>query len=387
MTSTTIDVALIASNGTVKYSTTPLPPADPPTNHAVVIVHAVAVDSNPDASRCANAFCGTILSVGAGSSDGRWYAGMRVIGRVDGRGKGGLAEVITIALHRLHKAKTSLTDEENAAVAAYSVLACRALQLAQLPSAGHPRIFIHGLHTPLGLFATQAAKAFGCVVEGSAPMVRGVRDRLVEFGVDEFVDVVGVKGSSAGAVLGAVRGRKERNFDLVIDCLGDDTSVYDHVDEFTTDRARFITVTPQSISWKAVFRNRVTASPRLYLDVHDDHSKTTYSAYTGDAVPVTQNMTDEDIACVRELALAYNLVDNQNFLDVQIAKCFSFPHAQAAIHARLSPRPLTDTDENTHDHDNDDNDDDDDDKDEFGCVVIGVVDRNDARFRTITQMY
>ena len=390
--------ASISSTGTSVSYKRDLPlPHDCPPGHVIVCVHAIAPVHHGDWSKSCEAFSGTVLkwvpkqvavqnadgkssTVAAAHSDVHWTPGQRVFGRVPHPKHDALQEIIVLPDHRIHKSKTNLSDEENACLAGPGALACRALQLSQLPATGKPRVYLHGAHTGIGTFTIQAARAFKCEIEASAPPEH--HDRLRDLGCDEFPDTTAVKGANAGQVLAAIRGRTAKNFHAVVDVVGDDTSIYDKLDKFTHEGTRYITTSPQSVSWKASILKRVSSLPREYLYLHHPpHEYFTSSHHTTATAThgaEEDGLSDEDRTCARELALAYALVGNGEFVDIELDfqnNVLPFAKLQDAIDL-VRHQTLAGASDSEEVH-----------KNVLGCVVVNVVDRDGDRFATLSAQY
>lgn len=417
--------ATISGSGTsVSYKRDLPMPMDCPPGHAIVCVHAVAPVTHGEWSKSCEAFSGTVLKWtprpvttsagtqtapasrhaavdakgdghvrfgGSGAAhdsaphgDVHWQPGQRVFGRASHPKHDALQEIIVVPDHRLHRGKTNLSDEENACLAGPGVLACRALQLSQLPAGGKPRVYIHGAHTAVGTFAVQAARAFKCEVEASAPLEHHAR--LRELGCDDFCDTQSVKGANAGQVLAAIRGRSPRNFHACVDIVGNDTSLYDNLDRFTHEGTRYLTTRPQSVSWRASILKRVASLSREYLYLH--HPPQEYYALAGTfkeqssaaADPhAGEELTDEDRTCARELALAYALVGNPEFVDIELdfqSNVLPIARLQEAIdlvrHQTLDNESAGAAEQT---------------RNVLGCVAVVVVDRDGDRFAEISAQY
>lgn len=129
-----------------------------------------------------NEFTGVIEKVG--KSVTRFKVGDRVYGRMPLRKIGAFAEFIAIDQDSIAIVPDYLSDEEASCVPLTALTAFQAFEIMK-PKAGET-IFISGGTGSLGAMAIPLAKSFGLTVitNGNAEN----RDRVIELGVDRFID-------------------------------------------------------------------------------------------------------------------------------------------------------------------------------------------------------
>lgn len=298
--------------------------------HLLVQVHAVCLTS-VDIPVAGSSFSGTILQACEGS---KWQSGAKIWGRID---SGALADIILVPDWAIYKMKTTMTFEEASTLAGPCLMSCKALQMASLPAEGRPKVLIHGGHTGVGTFAIQSSRVLRCDVEATTPL--DFKDQCRDLGVGDFVDLQ--DGTDNGTILASFRGRRPRNFHLVIDTICDDTSIYDMLERFTHEGAKYVTLKPQSISWTASFKRTISGSPREY-------------AY------LDGRITKDDAG--RWFELVARLINSPEFISIELQDEYDFEDLEAAIRA---------AELNTG----------------FGCIVVNVSDPNDELFQSTLAEY
>lgn len=221
--------------------------------NVLVQVHALCLLPS-DSSKAGLSFAGTVLEAFEG---GLWQIGAKVWGFSTSRE---YTDQVTVPEWAVHKMKTNLTFSESATLAGPALLSVHALETAGLPADKKPRVLVHGGHTAIGTFAIQVARIMKCEVEATTPLE--YRARCRELGCNEFVDLI--EGTPHGATLASFRGRRERNFHLVIDTLADDASLYDYIEKYTHENAKYMTIKERSVSWAGFVKKLTTSVPRAY---------------------------------------------------------------------------------------------------------------------------
>ena len=318
----------IVTHGSVRLSQADVPTIAP--GQLLIQVHAVSLVSI-DLPLAGTAFSGTVLQ---SYEECKWLPGARVWGRTD---QGALSEIIVVPEWAVYKMRTNLTFEEAATLAGPGLMACKALQMATLPAEGRPKILVHGGHTALGTFAIQAARVLKCDVE--ATTAPDDRAQCKELGVCDLVDLQ--DDIDYGTTLASFRGRRPRNFHLVIDTLSDDASIYDNLEKFTHEGAKYITTKPQSVSWSASILRRLSGSPREY-------------AYLDGSI------RKDDAAKWFELVV--RLISSPDFYNIELQDEYSFDDVEAAYAAVEKSSG-------------------------FGCLVVSVTDAQSESFNTSLSQY
>lgn len=239
------------SRGTLIETETTPPQLTP--GHVLVHIHALCL-LPAESLRLGHSFSGTVLQSFHNSP---WSIGSRVWGYCTNTD---ISEQVIVPDWAIHKLKTNLSFVENATLAGPALLACHALQIAALPGSGRPRVLVHGGHTAIGTFAIQAARVMKCDVEATVPLE--YREACRELGCAEFIDLQ--DSIPHGITLASFRGRRERNFHLVIDTLADDISIYDNIEKFTHEHSKYVTVKERSVSWGGFLKRMTTSVPRDY---------------------------------------------------------------------------------------------------------------------------
>lgn len=312
------------ARGTVTCQDVETPRISP--GQALVQIHALCL-LPLDCSKSGYSFAGTVMK---SFNNSLYKIGAKVWGFHQTVSLNEYSSVVVVPEWAIHKMKTNLSFAESSTLGGPALLACHALQVAQIPAAGKPRVLIHGGHTALGTFAIQAARIMKCEVECTAPLTHRAACR--DLGCSDFVDLI--EGTSAGTTLASFRGRWERNFHLVIDCLGDDISLYDNIERYTREGSKFITIKERSISWGGFIKRFTTSVPRDYIYL-------------------SSPLTSEN--GVKKLDLVSNLLGHSDFIGIEIQEEYTIedlPLALAAVESGAG----------------------------FGCTVVEVSSPDSAEF-------
>ncbi|ORY84308.1 hypothetical protein BCR37DRAFT_391898 [Protomyces lactucae-debilis] len=317
----------------------------PGPGQVLVAVHAVCLDASSIHPVLSRSFSGTVVfAPPAALADDTtqtitWHAGDRVWGRV-GRASDAVAEIIAVPRYALRKMKTDRTFAEASTLAGPGLLAFRALQMADLAKEGRPRVLVHGGNTGIGTFVIQFAKIMQCDVEVTIrPSEIEFKQNCRDLGADDFVDLQ--EEISYGKTLASFRGRWERNFSAVIDCVGNETSLYDKMSQYTREGSKYLTIKSQSISWKSAIFKKLSVSPREYVYLDD-------------------SLTEQEAQ--KQLELIVRCIDSPEFVDIEVQDVFSLEETDEAIAKKLANSG-------------------------FGCIVIEVMPANDGTLQTWLKQY
>ncbi|CCX35441.1 Predicted protein [Taphrina deformans PYCC 5710] len=292
----------INGTGAVASQEVTLPLLTP--GNVAIQVHAVCL-LPLDCAKSGYSFSGTVIS---SFTNSQYPIGAKVFGFfATSTQKEYHAQIITPEWS-IHKMKTNLSFLESSTLAGPGLLACHALQVAQLPGSGRPRVLIHGGQTGLSTFLIQAARVMKCEVECTAPVE--FRDSCKNLGCGDFVDLI--EGTPAGLTLSSFRGRWERNFHAVFDCLGDDITLYDYIEKYTHEGSKYITVKERSVSWAGFFKRLTTSVPHDYIYLSS---------------PLTAENAKQ------KLDVVYNLLGHQDFVGIEIQDEYSIEDLGAALRA------------------------------------------------------
>lgn len=290
----------------------------------LVQVHAFCLLS-ADSVKSGYSFAGTVLEAFEGSS---WRIGSKVWGFTTSQD---YSDQVSVPEWAVHKMKTNLTFAESATLAGPAVLSVHALQIGQVPASGHPRVLIHGGHTGIGSFAIQAARVMKCEVEVTTTLE--YRERCRDLGCNGFVDLI--EGTPHGNTIASFRARPERNFHLVIDTLADDASLYDYIEKFTHENAKYVTVKERSVSWGGFLKKMTTSVPRDYEYLTNPLISEKASNY---------------------LEIVSNMLNNHDFVGIEIQEEYNIEELSAAVRAAVDNRG-------------------------FGCIVVHLVSPDSVEFQ------
>jgi NADPH:quinone reductase-like Zn-dependent oxidoreductase len=148
---------------------------------------------------------GVVAELGFGTTG--LTVGQRVFGLTDWTRNGSLAEYVAVEARNLAPLPAGVEHTLAAASAISALTAWQALFDHARPVAGQT-VLVHGAAGGVGSAAVQLAREIGCRVIGTGRT--GQRDRVLDFGADEFADVETGRLEDVGAV------------DVVLDVIGGD---------------------------------------------------------------------------------------------------------------------------------------------------------------------